>query len=241
MASLLSSGCRPTGLAVCAEFSPRSISTPQAARRKTRSETESSREPLSHFSPSDPEGGFSCGSLFDRPDLGSVNIIQPSWKIGWSGGGICHNGEFRASSLKTLSSSSRSNFSNSSNSLDVFFSTSVYLPVISYEITFNEPEGEYRLPPQSPLICLVYYTHKCPPVKPGKVKNTDTRARRITLSPSRILLLAKIVIHQSHHVDERPEFPGPIPLRRERGPAPACSTPTPSASRQDRSTSGRCQ
>ena len=212
MASLLSSGCRPTGLAVCAEFSPRSIPTPQAARRKTRSETESSREPLSHFSPSDPEGGFSCGSLFERPDLGSVNITQPSWKIGWSGGGICHNGEFRASSSKTLSRSSGSNFSKSSNvnfsnSSGVSFAISVYPPII-----FDEATGG------RPLFRLI----------------------RITLSPSRILLLAKIVIHRSHHVDERPEFPGPIPLRRERGPAPECSTPAPSASRQEHRTPRRC-
>ncbi len=171
MASLLSSGCRPTGLAVCAEFSPRSISTPQAAYRKTRSETESGREPLSHFSSSDPEGGFSCGSLFERPDLGSVNITQPSWKIGWSGGGICHNGEFRASYCKTLSSSSGSNFSNSSNSLDVFFSTSVYLPVISYEITFNYPEGEYRLPPPKvPSFALSITPTNARPSSPVKLR-----------------------------------------------------------------------
>jgi hypothetical protein len=107
--------------------------------------------------PTSREGGFCDFSeplvvtFFDRTDLGSVNIVQPSWKIGWSGGGICTRGEFRALSAKTLSRSSGSNFSNSSNSLDVFFSTPVYLPVISYKITLNDPEGEYRPFPQSQI------------------------------------------------------------------------------------------
>jgi len=131
--------------------SPRSISTPQAAHRKTRSETESGREPLSHFSSSDPEGGFSCESLFERPNLGSVNIVQPSWKIGWSGGGSFILSEFSALSLKTLLSSSGSNFSKSSNvnfsnSSGVSFSISVHPPIVFYEATRSYPQGEY-IPP----------------------------------------------------------------------------------------------
>ena len=106
-------------------------------------------------------------------------------------------------SLKTLRNSSGSNFSNSSNSLDVFFSTFGYLPVIFYESTLNYPEGEYNLPSQSQLVRRFYYTFKCRPVKPGKVKNTNTRTRWnnrhvVSTNPPSLNKFAYIIIQTLH-------------------------------------------